>query len=253
MSEKTNVKRFCPESIRRAVIEFTGTFRENVIYESDEVVVVNKPAGLTCAGMGPYFDMGVKEVVGEFIEGENISPVHQLDVNTSGVLILGKDPKARADLTKQWMARSISKEYYALVTGVYPGSIAGILAPIYPEKVKGEGTYQRVGISEGAKIAATRVKVIGNCIIESGQTVSLVRVDILTGRTHQIRTHLASIGYPIVGDGRYNPKPGNFERPFLHCRRISIAHPGTGETLNLIARLPEDFRQVVPMLVSSYS
>ena len=232
----------------------------DILYNDADVVVVNKPAGMVVhpAAGNPTGTLvnallhHVKDLSG--IGGE-VRPgiVHRLDKGTSGVMVIAKNDDAHKELARQFHDREVEKEYVALAWGLVQQR-KRINASI------GRDPKNRVKMTtrrdDRARNAVTRVTWSRDL-----KGVSLVRVAILTGRTHQIRVHLSAIGHPIVGDALYGgvhrrvPHPlravTKLTRPFLHAERLAFTHPRTKERLEFSAPLPADLEAVVAELVPS--
>ena len=232
----------------------------DILFNDADVVVVNKPAGMVVhpAAGNPTGTLvnallhHVKDLSG--IGGE-VRPgiVHRLDKGTSGVMVIAKNDDAHKELARQFHDREVEKEYVALAWGLVQQR-KRINASI------GRDPKNRVKMTtrrdDRARNAVTRVTWSRDL-----KGVSLVRVAILTGRTHQIRVHLSAIGHPIVGDALYGgvhrrvPHPlravTKLTRPFLHAERLAFTHPRTKERLEFSAPLPADLEAVVAELVPS--
>jgi 23S rRNA pseudouridine955/2504/2580 synthase len=165
---------------------------------------------------------------------------HRLDRDTSGLLIVCKKRSALVELHRQLREGEVEKVYATLVKGAPAGQSFEVAEPLH--KYVTSSGERRVSVGEGGKSALTKVK-----LIKRGRDFSLLEVRLLTGRTHQIRVHLAHAGHPVLGDDKY----GDFElnrtlakrgvkRLFLHAGRLAFVHPATGERLRLEARLPGD-------------
>lgn len=224
-----------------------------ILHDDADVVVVNKPAGMVvhpAAGHGRGTLVNallhhVKDLSG--IGGETRPGiVHRLDKGTSGVMVVAKHDKAHQELARQFHDREVEKEYVALVWGIVHAR-KRIDAPIGRDP----GNRQKMSSrSRRARTAVTRVTWARHL-----PGVSLLRVAIFTGRTHQIRVHLSAIGHPIVGDALYGGVrrrvPGSLravlrlDRPFLHAERLVFTHPGTGERLEFTAPLPAHLLSVL--------
>ncbi len=159
--------------------------------------------------------------------------MHRLDADTSGVLIVARTSDAHRALTAALRRREIRRTYLALVRGVPSATSGTVDAPL--ERDPRHPTRRAVGAA--GKPARTHYRVSASWADEA-----LLEVDLETGRTHQIRVHLAAIGLPVVGDRTYGV-PLADGRMFLHAWKISLAHPVTGEHLELTAPLPEDLRR----------
>ena len=159
--------------------------------------------------------------------------VHRLDKETSGLIVVAKTDAAQASLMRQFGARSVEKEYLALVRGETPAPRGRIEAPVGRDP----RDRQRMAVVAGGRAAVTEYESLG-----SGAGYSLVALHPLTGRTHQLRAHLAYLGLPIAGDLRYGGGigPGGLERQFLHAARITLDRPLDGRRLTAWSELPED-------------
>jgi 23S rRNA pseudouridine1911/1915/1917 synthase len=228
-----------------------------ILFNDADLVVVNKPAGMVvhpAAGnqTGTLVNallFHIKDLSG--IGGE-VRPgiVHRLDKGTSGVMVVAKNDDTHKELARQFHDREVEKEYVALAWGLVQQR-KRINAAI------GRDPKNRVKMSTRAgraRHAVTRVTWSRDL-----KGVTLIRVAIATGRTHQIRVHLSAIGHPIVGDALYGgvhrrvPHPlravTKLTRPFLHAERLAFVHPRTGERLEFTAPLPADLEAVVAELV----
>ena len=229
----------------------------DILYDDRDVVVVNKPAGMVVhpAAGNPSGTLvnallhHVKDLSG--IGGE-VRPgiVHRLDKGTSGVMVIAKNDDAHKELARQFHDREVEKEYVALAWGLVQQR-KRINAAI------GRDPKNRVKMSTRAgraRSAVTRVTWSRDL-----KGVTLLRVAIATGRTHQIRVHLSAIGHPIVGDALYGgvhrrvPHPlravTRLTRPFLHAERLAFTHPRTNERMEFSAPLPGDLLAIVSELV----
>jgi 23S rRNA pseudouridine1911/1915/1917 synthase len=223
-----------------------------ILYDDADIVVVNKPAGMVvhpAAGnpSGTLVNALLHHVKGLSGIGGEIRPgiVHRLDKGTSGVMVVAKNDDAHRDLTRQFHDRQVEKEYVALAWGLVQQR-KRINARI------GRDPKNRVKMSTRAsrsREAITRVTWSRDL-----QGVTLLRVAIHTGRTHQIRVHLSAIGHPIVGDALYGgvhrrvPHPlkpvTRLSRPFLHAERLVITHPRTRERMAFMAPIPADLEAI---------
>lgn len=209
-----------------------------ILYEDDDCVVINKPVGVLTHALGVH---GTEPSVASFLrtkivglEGERAGIVHRLDRATSGVIIGAKNQAALSWLQKQFAQRKTKKTYIAVVSGHIQPAEAVIDMPI-ERNPKAPATF-RVGVN--GKSAATHYKVI-----EEGEHYSLVELKPETGRTHQLRVHLAKIGHPIVGDPLYGAgKHG--DRLFLHALALEITLPNR-ERQTFTAPLPAEFAKKV--------
>jgi 23S rRNA pseudouridine955/2504/2580 synthase len=211
-----------------------------VVYEDASLLVIDKPAGVAVHG-GSGISFGVIESLrAARPQAKLLELAHRLDRDTSGLLMVAKKRTALVELHRMLREGEIEKLYTTLVKG-RPAEDAFELSEPLHKYVTGSGE-RRVSVREGGMEARTRVKVR-----KRGAEFSLLEVRLLTGRTHQIRVHLAHAGHPVLGDDKY----GDFElnrafakqgvkRLFLHAGRLAFAHPLTGERLRLEAALPAD-------------
>lgn len=218
-----------------------------VVYEDDEMLVVNKQAGVV-VHPAPGHPTGtlvdaLLEYAPDVEGGEDESRpgiVHRLDKDTSGLLVIAKTARAHTALADQMKQRSMVKRYLALVEGHFAVSDGVVDAPIGRDP----RMRQRMAVvseARGGRAARTHFHVA-----ESHRGRTLLDVRLETGRTHQIRVHLAAIHHPVVGDAVYGrPQPPQPPRQFLHAAHLELAHPRTGEWMTFDAPLPDD---LVPFL-----
>ena len=224
------------------------------VYEDDELLIVDKPAGLVVhPGAGHATGTLVHGLLGRAAAGEGELArgpdgewpgiVHRLDKDTSGLLMVAKTDSARLSLRRQLAARSVSKEYVALVRGAPRSTRGRIEAPI----ARDARDRQRMSVQAGGRDSVTEYEVIG-----SASGYSLLSVRPLTGRTHQIRAHLAFVRLPIAGDLRYGggEGPGGLRRQFLHAARLAVDRPADGARLTAWSELPEDLRTSLAAVAS---
>ncbi|MEW6563679.1 MAG: 23S rRNA pseudouridine(1911/1915/1917) synthase RluD [Pseudomonadota bacterium] len=223
----------------------------DVVYEDDSILVINKPAGLVVhPGSGNWEGTMLNALLHhapQLAEVPRAGIVHRLDKDTSGLLVVAKTIPAQTALVRQLQARSVKREYLALVYGEVPYG-GTVDAPI------GRHPTQRVKMAvlhAGGKPAVTHYSIE---VDYPGCT--LMRCKLETGRTHQIRVHMANIGHPLVGDSTYikgAPKCpaalrgllSGFHRQALHAERLGLIHPQSGEWVEWFAPLPEDFEQLL--------
>jgi 23S rRNA pseudouridine955/2504/2580 synthase len=233
--------------------------RACVIWRDDDVLALNKPPGLAVqggSGQVRHLD-GLAEAL-RFDRDEKPRLVHRLDRDTSGVLVMARSARAAAGLARAFRARDARKIYWAATAGV-PSPKAGTIryglvkAPGHGAGGEGEKMLvvppDEVAATEGARRATTDYRVIE----AAAKRAAWVALQPVTGRTHQLRAHMAAIGHPVVGDGKYGTNAqentgtgwgsqlgGSVSRKLhLHARHLRIAHPLTGAMLSLTAPLPE--------------
>jgi 23S rRNA pseudouridine1911/1915/1917 synthase len=221
-----------------------------VVYEDDDLVVVDKPAGLVVhPGAGNPQGTLVNGLLARYPEiagvGDPSRPgiVHRLDAGTSGLLVVARSPQAYAALVDALAARQVQRVYLALAWG-RPEADAGVIdAPIGRDP----RDPTRMAVVTGGRAARTRFEVLE--VFDAPQT-TLLRCTLETGRTHQIRVHLASIGHPVVADAVYGgSRPGlPLTRPFLHAASLAFVQPRTGVALHVDSALPDDLAGVLASL-----
>ncbi|HRT40176.1 MAG TPA: RluA family pseudouridine synthase [Candidatus Woesebacteria bacterium] len=190
-----------------------------VIYEDQNILVLDKPAGWVTTKENNHSERNIERWL-EKMDKNNLPRqgiVHRLDKGTSGVLIVAKNSQTLADFKKRFRQRQVEKRYLAWIEGDLPAE-GDINLPIGRSKYNRE----KFQVSEAGKKAQTKFKVLRKINI-GGRIHSLVDVNLITGRTHQIRVHFSHLGWPIVGDVVYGSKNKTVGRPELHCYQIKIA------------------------------
>lgn len=220
-----------------------------ILYEDNDIVVVNKPKGMVVhPAVGNLEGTLVNAIMAICKEslsgiGGEIRPgiVHRLDKDTSGIIVIAKNDKSHIDLSNQIKQHEVEKVYWALVRGVVKENEATISMPI------GRSTKDRkkMAVTKNGKEAVTHFKVLkrySNC--------TLLEVKIETGRTHQIRVHLAQIGYPVIGDTIYSSGKNKWGivGQCLHAKSLKFRHPTTHEEMWIQAELPDYFKNVLKEL-----
>jgi len=211
-----------------------------IVYEDDDVIVVDKPYNYAthpaATWTGPTV---VQALTGRNIktsgDAERQGIVHRLDVGTSGLLVVAKNENAYQNLIEQWKKHTPKKKYYALVQGyVEP---AHIKLPI--ARKPSAFTYE---VNKNGKMAETKYNVI-----DKKNGLSFVDIELLTGRTHQIRVHFSFLKHPVVGDKLYGANPkisaqAQLDRHFLHSYYLQFVHPATGKQVEFTSELPAELR-----------
>jgi 23S rRNA pseudouridine1911/1915/1917 synthase len=215
----------------------------DVLYEDADIIAINKPAGLVVHPAPGHRSGTLVNALLHYAPdvamagSQRPGIVHRLDRDTSGVIVVGRTDAGRLSLLEQWASRSVIKEYRAIIRGVPEENEFMVDAPVGRDPTQ----RKRMAVIATGKEAQTQVRVG-----ETAQIASMVDVTITTGRTHQIRVHLAYSGYPIVGDRVYNRFRGSAggespiaDRQLLHAARLAIHNVG-GEQIDLRAPVPED-------------
>jgi 23S rRNA pseudouridine955/2504/2580 synthase len=227
--------------------------RDMVIRETPTAIVLNKPPGLATQG-GSKTTKHVDGLLDAFVTDEKTPRprlVHRLDKDTSGVLLIARTPGSAASFSKRFASRSARKVYWALVVGV-PQLSEGVIDAALAKQPGTGGEKMHIDEENGAA-AKTRYRVVDR----AGQRAAWVELEPMTGRTHQLRVHMAAIGHPIVGDGKYGGQDafltGAVSRKMhLHARRLIITEPkageGTGGKLDVTAELPPHFAMSMEVL-----
>jgi 23S rRNA pseudouridine1911/1915/1917 synthase len=223
----------------------------DIVYADEHLLVVDKPAGVVVhPGAGTRDATLIEGVLARFPEVESVGQpgrpgvVHRLDKGTSGLLLIARTDVAYAALVSSLRRRVVERRYRALVWG-HPSASAGLIdAPV--GRSAREPT--RMAVAAGGKEARTRYEVLAR--YEQPVRVAELACGLETGRTHQIRVHMASIGHPVVGDARYGGVRESLScpRPWLHAEHLALDHPVTGERLAFTSALPDDLRGVLSVL-----
>jgi 23S rRNA pseudouridine1911/1915/1917 synthase len=221
-----------------------------IIYEDDDVLVVNKPAGMVMhPSVGHQSGTLVHAALGHapFLEGigGKMRPgiVHRLDKNTSGVVIIAKNESAHNWLQRQFKSRGVNKIYLALVDKHPPTESGKIIAPIYRDRIN----RKKMAVAPGGE--GKQAITIYHTLKKLGH-YSYLEVRLLTGRTHQIRVHLSSIGSPVTGDKvyGYSTPTMKLDRHFLHAKRLEIKLPGNQTMSTFEAILPYNLQKIIDEL-----
>ena len=218
----------------------------DIVYEDEYLMVINKDSGVVVhPGAGNSNDTLVNGLLyynKTLSKGEEFRPgiVHRLDKDTSGLMIVAKNDKAHELLADDFKNKRIHREYIALLDGVFPQEKAIIDAPIGRSKQY----FDKMEVCKDGKKAITNLEVI-----KKYKDYTLVKLVLETGRTHQIRVHLAYIGYPVHNDPVYSNKACTDFGQFLHSAYLKFKHPITGEVLEFNSKLPEEFQTFIDNLL----
>lgn len=230
-----------------AAVSYEALPKDWILYEDKSLLVINKPAGLVAHPAKSHHGDTLAEILFRSrpelrsLEWEGLAPlscmraglVHRLDKDTSGVLVMAKTPQAQASVTKQFADRTVHKEYLAIVHGRPRAKEGFIRAPIG----RSPKNPSRMAIHPQGRAAQTSFTVL-----KKAGEYSLLRVKPLTGRTHQIRVHLAAVGLPVAGDPLYGTPPFPCARQMLHAHKLALIHPKTIKKVTFTAFVPGDFR-----------
>ena len=206
-----------------------------IAYEDDYLLIIDKPAGMLVHPTVNEWGTTLYDYVTDYYQRKgitaNIHPVSRLDRHTSGLVIFAKEPIIQHWLSQQQM----DKEYLAIVTGELPNDERIIEAPI----ARKEGSIIERCVSENGKYAKTSYK-----LLAKRKDLSLLQVKLFTGRTHQIRVHMAYIGCPLYNDNLYGT-PGPQSRHALHAFKLRFIHPVSDTPVEITRTLPEDLRRII--------
>mgnify|MGYP004560515271 FL=1 len=216
----------------------------DILYEDEYLLIINKPAGIPVHPSMLHFEDSLSNGVKYYFDSINlkkkIRPVNRLDRNTSGIVIFAKNAYIHSRLSYLMEKNQFKKEYIAICEGMFVDNSGTINAPIAR---KDNSIIERCVRSDG-DVAITHYSVIENYCINN-HNMSLVKILLETGRTHQIRVHMAYMGHPILGDSLYGNASNLINRQALHSCSIEFQHPITGKELTITADLPEDMKMLI--------
>ncbi|MFA5334561.1 MAG: RluA family pseudouridine synthase [Candidatus Omnitrophota bacterium] len=214
----------------------------DILYEDDDIVVVNKQPGIAVhPGAGVHSGTLVNALLNHCKDLSDLNEgrpglVHRLDKDTSGVIVIAKNNASHAELARQFKAREVKKNYLALVKGVIEIDNGVVDLPIG----RHPSNRQKMAVRhDSERNAITEYKVI-----KRFENSTLVMLNLKTGRTHQIRVHMAYIGHPVLGDEKYGSK-GKFPRQALHSFYLKLRHPVTGKEMEFRAPVPADMKDII--------
>ena len=249
--------RFCPREGQVLSVRLSDPERRSgivpapgpldIVYEDEDLLVLNKAPGVPVHPGPGHFDDTICNFLINYYDSKRIEgdahPVHRLDRGTSGLLVVAKHPHAQEVLKEQLHTPQFRRTYLAVCEGA-PQPPAGLIdAPLGPR----DGSLVEQEVRPDGKAARTRYETLwtdGAC--------SLLRLELDTGRTHQIRVHMAHLGHPLVGDFLYGREaPELIPRPALHSWQVTFRHPITAQELTFTAPLPRDMEALLPPEVGS--
>lgn len=225
----------------------------NIVYEDDDILVINKPAGLVVHPAAGHWDdtllNGLLHYCPDIAQVPRAGIVHRLDMDTTGLMVVAKTIQAQTELVEQLQERTMGREYEAVVNGVMTGG-----GTVDEPMGRHSRNRQKMAVVGLGKEAVTHYRVLNKF-----RAHTHIRLKLETGRTHQIRVHMSYINYPLVGDqlygGRFRLPKGispnlqgqlkDFQRQALHAKRLEIWHPGTGEPMAWEVDLPEDMQRLI--------
>lgn len=212
----------------------------DILYEDKAILILNKPAGIAIHPACEHFETSLSNGVKYYFDSINlkkkIRPVNRLDKDTSGIAIFAKNEYVQECLVKQMKTSEFKKYYVAFVNGILENKSGTINMPI----ARKENSIIERCISENGDIAITDY-----FVITEFNNMSMLYINLKTGRTHQIRVHMSYIGHPIIGDSLYGESSNLINRQALHACKVSFIHPITKENLNIEADLPKDLKKLM--------
>lgn len=207
----------------------------DIVYEDFDLLILNKQPNIVVHPTKSHQENTLSNGISYYFQKNGIKKkirfVNRLDMDTTGILIVAKNPFAHQQMALQFEANEVEKKYLTIVSGIVKDNEAYINFPIGREEDKSI----RKMVRENGQDALTRYSVV-----ERYKDASLLDVQIFTGRSHQIRVHLEHIGHPIIGDTLYNEESTHINRQALHSHYLKVKHPRTGESIEFIASIPKD-------------
>ena len=212
----------------------------DILYEDNGMLIVNKPPFMPVHPSMDHFEDSLSNSIKYYFNSiglkRKIRPVNRLDKNTSGIVIFAKNEYIQECLVKQMKSGNLTKEYIALVDGIVNISNNVINAPIARKQ---DSIIERC-VSQDGDTAITAVK-----LIKTFNNYSLVKCNLKTGRTHQIRVHMSYISHPILGDDLYGQKSNLIDRQALHAYKVKFLHPIIKKKIEIVAKIPKDIEKLI--------
>ena len=212
----------------------------SVLYEDEDLMVVDKQAGIPIHPSRLNNTETLANAVANYLTDKGIDPVfhciNRLDKDTSGLTIIAKNMYAASLLSEMIRIRTIKRDYLAICEGIFRNKQGSVCAPI----TRNGTSMIRYVDHENGEYAETDYHVTGE-----GNGLSLVKLTLKTGKTHQIRVHMKHIGHPLIGDRLYNPDNRIMERQALHAQKLTFTHPVTGMNISITSDIPADMESVI--------
>lgn len=216
----------------------------DILFEDEALLIVNKPANIPVHPSMLHFDNTLSNAIKYYFDKiglkKKIRPVNRLDKDTSGIVIFAKNEYIQECLIKQMSLHIFKKEYFAIVEGTLENKLGTVNAPIAR---KNTSIIEREVNFTSGNNAITHYKVI-----EELNNLTLLNISLETGRTHQIRVHMAYIGHPLISDTLYGTTSNIINRQALHASKISFIHPITKKELTINAEIPEDMKRILSFI-----
>lgn len=240
-----------PEALPEETSHRAEAMDLDIVYEDGDILVINKPAGLvTHPGAGNWEGTLLNALLHHTPQAAGLPRagiVHRLDKDTSGLMVVAKTLEAQTQLVRDLQARTVKRVYWAVAKGVFDRPSGDVEAPI------GRHPTQRTKMAVVAEDRPTGKPALTHwTVLEQYEQYAWVECRLATGRTHQIRVHLAHIGHPLVGDSVYGGRNWAGQLPFhrqaLHAVRLGLAHPRTGQIMEWEALPPADFQELLASL-----
>ncbi len=231
-------------------LESMSLGEEHVLYRDQDLIVLDKPAGMATQPTPARYQGTVYAELAAMLgaatgqkQRSSIGMVQRLDQDTSGVMVFSIHPRAHKKMTAAFKNHAVRKVYWAIVAGC-PDRVCGRFSS---QLARRRSTNLMVSVERGGKQAETRYR-----LLRAREGISLVEVELVTGRSHQIRAHFSEAGWPLLGDTAYGGpaeiKGHHVARQMLHARHLGFNHPVTGEPMNFTAALPDDFASLVRLI-----
>lgn len=214
----------------------------NIIYEDDCYIIINKPYGIPVHPSISHYADSLSNGLKYYYDSNNIHkkirPINRIDKDTSGLVIFAKNEYIQESLIRQMQSNTFKKEYIAIVNGLFDKSQGVINKPISRK----ENSIIERCINDDGQPSITHFEVLNN---NNDKNYSIVKCILETGRTHQIRVHMKSIGHSLLGDDLYGGNKDLINRQALHCYKLSFIHPISNKNVSYISELPYDMKQLL--------